>query len=268
MDDALRNSLWSLLKLCCWDKFLYSGGPYGSVGYDLSDEDNKVHLILCQRLWYSYFKLPLDTLGDDWPEVLDILKKHFFSSKWYVVYDFIEFIVENYQRTDFRDKFIPACNSLFEREMSAYRFVDGVISPLTNEQEIAAIEQAAESELDAVSEHIQSALEKLSNKTKPDYRNSIKESISAVESFVKIALKDDKATLSKLLKKLQDDTGLHPALRKAMSNLYGYASDEGGIRHALTESNRVDFDDAKFMLVACSAFVNFVTGKLKSAQTG
>ncbi|VAX31463.1 hypothetical protein MNBD_NITROSPINAE05-986, partial [hydrothermal vent metagenome] len=48
------------------------------------------------------------------------------------------------------------------------------------------------------------------------------------------------------------------------SSLYGYTSDEGGIRHALMESENVDFNDAKFMLVVCSAFINFVLGKTQS----
>ena len=32
---------------------------------------------------------------------------------------------------------------------------------------------------------------------------------------------------------------------------------------ALTETGKVDFNDAKFMLVVCSAFVNFVEGKMQ-----
>jgi hypothetical protein len=44
--------------------------------------------------------------------------------------------------------------------------------------------------------------------------------------------------------------------------LYGYTSDQAGIRHALTEAEKVDFSDAKFMLVVYSAFINFVEGKV------
>jgi hypothetical protein len=51
-------------------------------------------------------------------------------------------------------------------------------------------------------------------------------------------------------------------LKESFNKLYGYTSDHGGIRHALTEADAVDFEDAKFMLVACSALVNFVRGKL------
>ncbi len=39
--------------------------------------------------------------------------------------------------------------------------------------------------------------------------------------------------------------------------LYGYSSDEDGIRHAILEEKEIGFDEAKFMLVACSGFVNY-----------
>jgi len=61
--------------------------------------------------------------------------------------------------------------------------------------------------------------------------------------------------------KLEEQIGLHPALKASFSSLYGYTSDEGGIRHALMEEEKVDFNDAKFMLVVCSAFVSFVLSK-------
>jgi hypothetical protein len=58
---------------------------------------------------------------------------------------------------------------------------------------------------------------------------------------------------------------LHPALEAAFTKLYGYTSDAKGIRHALLDDDEVvTFEEAKFMLVACSAFINYVRGVLKS----
>jgi len=54
---------------------------------------------------------------------------------------------------------------------------------------------------------------------------------------------------------------VHPALRNGYSSLYGYTSDEGGIRHGLLEADTITFSDAKFFLVVCSAFVNLVEDK-------
>lgn len=52
---------------------------------------------------------------------------------------------------------------------------------------------------------------------------------------------------------------MHPALNGAFQKLYGYTSDAGGIiRHALLEEDSLDFKDAKFMLVSCSAFVTYL----------
>ena len=203
-------------------------------------------------------------LSDDWTKVLAFLRQYFFGCKWYEVYDFIEFVANNYDRYEFKDQFVKACNYLLEKEMSAYRFINGLITRITEEHEIAEIEHAIEASRGPVSTHLRRSLELLSDRNAPDYRNSIKEAISAVESLATVALNAEKGTLGQLIKKLEDEIGLHPALRTAFSNLYGYTSDEGGIRHALTEADKVDFNDAKFMLVVCSAFINFVEGKLQT----
>jgi hypothetical protein len=91
---------------------------------------------------------------------------------------------------------------------------------------------------------------------------SIKESISAVESAAKSVTGLKKATLDEALKELREKAGLHPALEKAFRSLYGYTSEADGIRHALMEEANVRFEDAKFMLVSCSAFVNYLISKL------
>ena len=103
-------------------------------------------------------------------------------------------------------------------------------------------------------EHIRSAVSLLSERKKPNYRNSIKESISAVESVCRLI--GGGKTLGEL-KGIRDKIGLHPALEKGFSALYGYTSDKGGIRHALLEESSVDSTDARFMLVALLGFRKF-----------
>ena len=260
MDEPLRNALWSMLKVFVWDHVHASTGMYR--GYHLSNGSNEQIRNLCKRLWFSYFKKPLDQLDDEWGEVHSQLRKYFFDCEWYEVYDFLEFVAGNYDRYQFKEKFIDACNQTLEKEVSAYRFVDGLISRITEQQEVDEIERALETALGPVRTHLRRALELLSSREAPDYRNSIKESISAVESLAAIATGADKGTLGQLIKKLEHDIQLHPALRTAFSSLYGYTSDEGGIRHALMESENIRFEDAKFFLVVCSAFINFVEAKI------
>lgn len=54
---------------------------------------------------------------------------------------------------------------------------------------------------------------------------------------------------------------IHPTLRSAFVKLYGYTSNESGIRRAIQDSPNIGFDEAKYMIVACSAFVNFIAAK-------
>jgi len=52
-------------------------------------------------------------------------------------------------------------------------------------------------------------------------------------------------------------------LKRAFTALYGYTSDSGGIRHSLLEEDiAVTMEDAKFMLVTCSAFINYLKSKI------
>ena len=42
--------------------------------------------------------------------------------------------------------------------------------------------------------------------------------------------------------------------------MYGYTSDKDGIRHDFGNDSNVDFEETKYMLVSCSAFMNYLIG--------
>jgi hypothetical protein len=65
---------------------------------------------------------------------------------------------------------------------------------------------------------------------------------------------------------LEKEIVLHSALKKAFNNLYGYTSDAKGIRHALLEEAELYPEDAKFMLISCSAFVNYLVSKISKTE--
>jgi hypothetical protein len=118
-----------------------------------------------------------------------------------------------------------------------------------------------------VATHLKRALELLSDRKSPDYRNSTKESISAVEAICGLITGNPKAELGQALKEIErgNKVKLHGALSGAFSKLYGYTSDAGGIRHALLDEPNLYFEDAKFMLVSCSAFINYLVAKSSKA---
>ncbi len=174
---------------------------------------------------------------------------------WYEVLNFLEFVVQN-----FSDEYdIAEFNGILESECCGYRIVNREITPITNPIEIENIEEATSSRYNSINSHFGNALKLLSDKKAPDYPNSIKESISAVEALCKIISGDEKGTLGKCLKKIAQNHPIPKSLEVALNALYGYTSGEGGIRHALTEgSTQPTFADAKFMLVSCTAFVNYL----------
>ncbi len=260
MDADLRNSLWNVLCLHYWD--------YMKKAY--LREDKELH-ILFTRLWIHYFKWPKDSMKGGWSGARGVIRQYFFDCKWHEVYDFVEFVANNYpepyNKDGWNEKFMNACDDFLKQEMSAYRFVGGQIAQLTSEEEIAEIEEALKigGSLKPVNEHLESALAHFSDRTSPDYRNSIKESISAVEAICRMITGDCKATLGQAIKRVGDKLELHRALEDAFDKLYGYTCDKDGIRHAMMDQPSLDAEDAKFMLVSCSAFVNYLIAKSSKA---
>ena len=256
IDIDLKNTLWSLLQLSIFEKVTYED-QYGKV--------SKSNLeILIFSYWYHFFKKPIDTIPSYTSDAIDILRKEFFKMPWHSIYSFIEITLIFYPKTvNSKKSFIQATNNALEKECSAYRIINDDITPITSEQEIQSIEEALQNTnpYSGVHQHLNQALKLMSDRQKPDYRNSIKESISAVESICKIVTQDEKSTLGKALKIIEDKFGLHPALKGSLSQLYGYTSDSDGIRHAMIEESNLSYIDAKFMLVACTNFINYLIEK-------
>lgn len=110
MDEALRNGLWNILKIYFWDHVQYVRAGI-HTGFYLNNFTNKQMNLLCNSLWLSYFKKPLDHLSNDWKEVLPKLRQYFFECPWHEAYDFIEFIAKHHERRGFYDNFITSPTS-------------------------------------------------------------------------------------------------------------------------------------------------------------
>ena len=107
--------------------------------------------------------------------------------------------------------------------------------------------------------HLRNAAQEIVNR---DSAAAIRESVHAVESVARQI--DPKAsTLGPAIKSLEKQGKLHPALKDALSKLYGYTSDEQGIRHALLEKTtpKAGMNEAVFMLGACASFASYLWRK-------
>jgi hypothetical protein len=251
MSPELRNSLWNALDVALWSTEDYLYKQYGDPFIEP----------FSKALWFHYFKKPIDSRPDRSKQILAAIRDYFFKCEWFEVYDFLEFVVAHYDRS--KPRLAQSLNQFLERELSGYRFVSGHLADITTNEELEMLESAlADSRFAGVTAHLQRALELYANRENPDYRNSIKESISAVESMARIVADNVKATLSDALKAIEKRGSLHPALKDGFIKLYGYASDEGGIRHAMLDEPNLSAADARYFLLSCTSFVNYLKAQV------
>lgn len=261
IDNELKNRLWNILL----EDFFNNLSDY----HDRGGESERGEF--CKIIWKEFFGFAIDKIprysNVDYINssgFIDYVRKWFYDAQWYDVYDLIEFISEM-EENYLKENFINLCNIAFEKEISGYRIINSKIVQITSENEVLEIEEAINNtdKWKSVNTHLSTALDFLADRKSPDYRNSIKESISAVESMCKIITNDNSATLGKALSEIEKKNSLHGALKSAFSSLYGYTSDAGGMRHSLLEDDiEIGFEDAKFMLVSCSAFINYLKVKI------
>lgn len=261
MSHELRNSLWNLLHN------LYQDNRH--------DYWQKIVPPIAQ----FFRKVPIDELPHYDHDKRKWLKEYFFGLQWYDVYNLLEFVARNHAKVMASQygtthpvesrRIMEMANAILERELSAYRFVQGLLTPLSNQAEIEAIESAVslsqQAALGGAAQHIRSSIQLLGSKPNPDYRNAIKEAISAVESVAKQIMRAESATLDSALKQLSAKSNIHGALTSGFLKLYGYTSDEKGIRHAMLDEPNIGFAEAKYMVVSCSAFVYYLIQKAESA---
>ena len=259
IDEELRNKIWNVLKLQLWDLWESKPGAYST--HFRSEDAKKIDHML-EILWFHYFKKPLDTqptfdgVGRS-VSYYKLLRDIVLIGEWHEVFDLVESLVR-YMPFEWREGFVNFLNNVLKDENSAYRMVDLRFIETTDENEIRAVEESIDTGGGSVRAHLQRALELLTDRKAPDYRNSIKESISAVEAICQEIAKKPNATLGQCLGEIKRKRHVHPAFEQALLKLYGFTSDSGGIRHAITEEGeKPSYADAKFMLVSCSALTNY-----------
>ena len=64
------------------------------------------------------------------------------------------------------------------------------------------------------------------------------------------------------MKLLEKDKKLHAALKDGFGKLYGYTSDDDGIRHSMLDEPDLDVHDAKYWLLSCTSFVNYLKSRM------
>lgn len=225
-----------------------------------------------ERQVWRYF---LNRRSDTFSSRFEILFRYIElpQNNWFNKLDLIEFVIEyilqeskkknNPKGIDLCGYFVQSLNQEFERLYYGYRIVNYKVVPITSEMEIEAIEKAYTDSKDNIRVHLSEALKLFSDREHPDFRNSIKESISAVEALCRELT--DENTLGKALKCLEEQgIIIQTQLKESFTKLYAYTNQgETGIRHCLMEDDGTyhpTYNEAYFMLITCSAFVNYLRG--------
>lgn len=192
------------------------------------------------------------------------------NTPWYKKIDCVEFAIaymtDNFHDADrisIKDDFVKSLNKSFERLNYGYRIVEGRIVDIISNEEIHTIEDAINDNKDTVAAHMQQALVLYSDRQNPDYRNSIKESITAVETLLRD--KTGETTFGNAFNKIKIKTNIHPRLEEMIQKVYDYTNQKDtGIRHAKVEGDNTylpQAEEALFMLITCSAIINFINSK-------
>ena len=249
---ALRRLLYYYISLEI-DRESYA--PYSSAVFN--DKWRRV----ATDLHVLFFKQPADKF--DYGAYGNKERLNFFIQRATIggLFDLVEFFVRH-----------PGCSGELKRELAdafvmvraAYRVFDNkYIAAIGTEEQAAAFERAiADAEAKnaiAARKQLIAAGVALRNS---DWAGSVRESIHAVEAMA-VRLAPGTDTLGAALKVLEQRGHLHGGLKAAFGSLYGYSSDEEGVRHALVfgDEAQVDEADALFMLGACASFVSYLLAR-------
>lgn len=250
IDAPLRTGLWNTL--------------YQTVFKYYNPELEEAQGPLRRMIWVDHLERPLDEFPRDGGAAF--VKHLVIKGEWYAVYDLVEFV--SLRAPDEIDEpFREAITMDLERYNAGYRLLSGELVPISTTVELDEITTAVEAAASTgAAAHLKKAVTLLSDRESPDYANSIKESISAVESVAREMT--GAQTLGAALNKIaqSDVLDLHPAQIEAWKAMYKVTNDTPGIRHGGGSVATLDQAYARYFLVASSAFVNLLLAVQSTSQ--
>ena len=225
--------------------------------------------------WYKF-----DVLGKLHDEIEWYNPKttaHFFKrmiaydSSYHEILTLIEFVLRHEYcseslRNGLIDTFDKVPVAYFVQEVNGRFTIMPRMSKESGKATLQAIQVIQDADMRGAETHLRQAAEHINTQ---QYADSIADSIHAVESVACMIDPNANKTLGTALESLER-AGLikHSALKEAFSKLYGYTSDEQGIRHALLNKDFADVgvDEAVFMFGACASFAAYLVNKHRQMQ--
>ena len=257
LTTEIRSKLWAIVY-----DWLIENSTWSQAGNLLSSKQ-AAHPFL--KDWHVMgLHLPADEFSKRLPNHSVRLKETFYDPNFYPLFDFLEFTLAHREFAAGRKAKIAKS---FEECLSAWRVKGNHIVPVGSEEEATTV-AAALTEIDTqgtpgTKAHLRKAAEQLS---KGQWADSVRESVSAVEAAARAF--DQKKTLGEIVGSLaKKGVPIHPALAKSMGALYGYTSDQPGLRHSLTVFGEAAVDEHEALLIygASVSFSQYLI-RLKAAS--
>lgn len=248
LDNAAKARLWAVVNA------LINGNKIEThYGDDLANNYLKL-------LAETYFVRVQHRLIDDFEPTIPKIKmswRHRFrpEATYGETLGFVEWLV----RTSGNDFLRSGVRKALIETRCAYRLLEDRIIPIASSEEASAVESALfglqNKGHSGPRTHLLNAG---SNLSQGKFADSVRESVHCVEGLVRGIVGDD--SFGTAVAKIAKERGLHPALKAAIGNLYGYSSDEQGIRHPLLDKGdpNVTEQDAMFMLGICASFASYL----------
>ncbi len=263
ISSDLRREIWNATR-----EFLIEKRSYGHTYYFANREARMIERIVGKFLKISENKVPID-----YSKVMLYFETTCSSSPFNKLLELLEAFAND---RNIGDEFVERIKNLFEIHGAAYRLDSSQRTrrfvPIASKEQAEATQKAVETvEQSGVAPgattHLRQSVEHLNAGR---YADSIRESIHAVESVARVIDPEANKELSPALDSLERAELLkHRALKRGFKNLFGYTSDEEGVRHALLERDAadVDVDDALFMYGACASFAAYLINKNQKASS-
>lgn len=209
---------------------------------------------------------PSDEFDTAWDFQIEFVKSTIFETQYDKALGFLQWTLRH--RDCPGNLFEKIQNALASAKV-AYILVDDpptLVPAATPEEGQALVTALSESEkhgLIGAEEHLRGAIRELNE---GNFAGSVRESINAVESTARRLNEKASSTLGPALKALKKKGAIHPALEGAFLKLYGYTSDEQGVRHSISDdADAVGPHEAVFMLGACASFVTYLINQGRDA---
>ena len=255
LSNSARTQIWNLLYF-----FLENSTRDGMHGRYLTGAWEKI-----LRKMHCFFD---DLALDDWRNSLNRnrteLRGHIEDDSFNRVFDRLQFIMRDrncpLQFIHDLKRVFETCGLAYTSDSSPPPTIFPVAASVEGTALIESLQTLRQAGLDGSTAHLRNAAQSINQQ---DWADAVRESIHAVVSVARRIDPQASKTLKPALKSIEKQGMLHPALREALGKLYGYTSDQQGIRHELLDSAsaKVGMDEAVFMLGACASFASYLSRK-------